>query len=65
VNDKLSPEELAIWMSNIHWFEVFLLYVAVIMLLWFLGMMWAEAPKRKYWRERAAEWESEPEEDES
>lgn len=40
-----------------------LFFFAVTMLLWFLGMLWAEAPSRAYWRQRELEWDREEEEE--
>lgn len=57
--NKLTSEQLANVMDNIHLLEFALFVVAMALLLWFVGMIWAEAPKREYWRQREAELDRE------
>ena len=59
MNDKLTPEQLADVMGDIHLLEFTLAVMAFVMLFWFIGMLWAEAPKRECWRQREAEMDRE------
>lgn len=52
MNDKLTPEQLADVQTDINLLIFALLVVAIAMLAWFIGMYWASAPSRAYWKSR-------------
>lgn len=52
MNDRPTLEQLAMIQDSTNVLIAGLFIFAIVMMIWFIGMLWAGAPKRAYWRSR-------------